>query len=263
MRHHPIAGALALALLLPPAAMAQDRVSVAKDPFDISSPNPQGVGEIEVTAGLVQERARNGAERGTTRLELQLETGIAENLELRFGQRGLHGRAAPRDSEETAPSWGGDTRFGLRWGVARENGPVPAVALIGELRTRTGESQPQYELATVLAVGKTLVEGERPFSAFVNLGWIAALAPEPGERPGRYTASLALGQHLTRDTVLVAAYVREQQDRDERDSSLLQAGFRHRLGEGLPTLGVAVGAGVGRDSPAWQLGAALVWTIGR
>jgi hypothetical protein len=243
-------------------ALAQERISVAEDPFNITSPSATPPGEVEVSVGGLYERARRGRDRSTYGAEVEIEAGIAPGLDLRVTQQGLYGRAAPRDAEETAPSWGGTSRLGLRWAAVRESGMVPGIGLLGEIRTDYGESKPTQEFRAAALVGKTLVEGANPISAYLNLGWTAAANPERGERPGRYDLAAALGYHLTADTALVVAYVREQQDRDERDSNIIQAGFRHRLGDRLPELGVAVGHGLGRDSPRWQAGVALLWTFG-
>jgi hypothetical protein len=56
--------------------------------------------------------------------------------------------------------------------------------------------------------------------------------------------------------------VREQQQRGERDFELVQAGIRHRLHGGGPVLGLAFGAGIGRDSPAFQVSVAAQWSFG-
>jgi hypothetical protein len=253
---------LATLLLLARPGLAQEEVSISEDPFDISSPSATPPGEVQVGIGGTYERARRGRNRGTYGGEFKIEAGLAPNLELRFGGSGAYGRTAPRDEEERAPSWGGTTRLGLRWELAEERGPLPAFGLLGEVRTEYGESRPVYEFEAVALFGKTLIEGERPVSAYLNLGWTTRADPQPGERPGRYNLAAAVGQAITPDTVLVAAYIREQQERGERDSNLVQAGFRHRLGDSLPVLGVALGAGIGRDSPRWQVGVALQWTFG-
>ena len=52
---------------------------------------------------------------------------------------------------------------------------------------------------------------------------------------------------------------REQQ---ERDFSLIQAGIRHRLTGSRAVVGLAAGAGIGRDSPSFQLAFAVQWDLG-
>lgn len=252
---------LAVMLTLPGEGLAQEEVSIAEDPVDITSPSATPPGEVQVTVGGNYERARRGRNRGTYGGEVEIEAGIALGLEFRLGQRGLYGRGGPRNEEATAPSWGGSTRLGLRWEVAEERGLLPAFGLLGEVRSDYGESRPVYEIDTVALFGKRLIEGERPVSAYLNLGWTTPLDPQLGERPGRYTAAVALGQAVSPDTVIVAAYMREQQERGERDSDLVQTGFRHRLADNGPILGVAIGAGLGHDSPRLQIGFALQWSL--
>ena len=51
--------------------------------------------------------------------------------------------------------------------------------------------------------------------------------------------------------VLVANALRESQERNQRDATILEVGLRHLVTEGV-ILGGAVGTGIGRDSPRFS-----------
>jgi hypothetical protein len=70
-----------------------------------------------------------------------------------------------------------------------------------------------------------------------------------------------VAQNLAQDTSLGLSYVREQQDRGDRDLNLVLAELSHRVSDGA-ILGVFAGAGIGRDSPRWQLGLTLKLLFG-
>jgi hypothetical protein len=262
-----------LSLLMPFIAAAQhEPLTLADDPFEITDPLAASPGEAELSIVGIYERARRGRHRGTVALQSEFEAGVATGLAFRIGQEGAYGNlqtrrrldaAAPMEgSEGRAPAWGGATRIGALYQIAEDRGTMPAIGLLGRVRAVYGPGRPTQEADVVALFGKTLGSGERPLGINMNLGWTRPFDPLPGERTGRYFVNASVGQAFTRDSVLVLTYVREQQERGERDFQLVQAGIRHRLGADGPVLGLAVGAGLGRDSPAFQLGLAVQWSFG-
>lgn len=260
-------------LILPILAAAQDEpLTLADDPFEITDPLAAPLGEAELSIVGIYERARRGRYRGTVALQTEFEAGVAPRLAFRIGQEGAYGNlqtrrrldaAASTESNDSGPpAWGGATRIGALYQIADDRGAMPAIGLLGRVRAVYGPGQPAQEADVVALFGKTLGGGERPLGINLNLGWTTPFSPLPGERSGRYFVNTSVGQALTRNNVLVLTYVREQQERGERDFSLVQAGIRHRLSRGGAVLGLAVGAGIGRDSPAFQLGFAVQWSFG-
>ena len=270
-----------LAVLLPlccagaaePGAV-EGPIELADDPFDISDPVAAAPGSAEMAVIGVYERARQGRVRGTFGGETELEFGVAPRLELRIGQSGAYGNLetrrrlgavsdltdAPVVREEAKA--GGTTRIGAMVQFTGEQGAVPALALLGRVRTLYGPGRTAYEAEGVLLAGKTIVGGERPLGVHLNLGWTTRLDPQPGDRTNRYLLNASLGQAVTQDTALVVTYARSQQERGDRDYSLLQAGLRHRLPGSGVVLGLAAGAGLSRDSPRFQLAFAVQWALG-
>ncbi|HEY8612375.1 MAG TPA: hypothetical protein VIL69_13915 [Roseomonas sp.] len=282
MRHRQplLASALLTAVLLTAPAAAQDEpIDLADDPFEISDPIAAAPGTAEIGFVGAYERARRGRVRDTWAGEMEIELGVAPRLELRIGQGGAHGNletrrrlgavsdlaegtgnaGTPEDGDR--PRWGGTTQFGALYQLSDDRGAAPAIGLLGRLRTLYGPGRTGYEAEGVVLIGKTISSGRLPFGAHVNLGWTTRLDPQPGERTNRYLLNASLGQAVTQDTALVVTYARSQQERGDRDFSLLQAGVRHRLPGGGPVLGLAIGTGLNRDSPRFQIAFAVQWAL--
>ncbi|MBD0270402.1 MAG: hypothetical protein ICV73_00610 [Acetobacteraceae bacterium] len=268
-------------LLLSPAAPAaaqEEPITLADDPFEITDPVTAPPGEAEMAVVGSYTRARRGRVRDTAGGDTELELGVAPRFSLRLGQTGAYGNLDVRrrlgfasaaegplasdDGGERA-YWGGSTRLGALYQIAEERGAVPAVGLLGRARMIYGPGRPAYETDLAALVGKTFArDGGLPFGVNLNLGWVARIDPLPGERPSRYFLNASFGQAVRHDTALVATYAREQQERGQRDFSLLQVGVRHRLRSGRTVLGLAGGFGTNRDSPRFELAFAVQWSFG-
>jgi hypothetical protein len=260
-----------LLLLAAPAAAQDEPLTLADDPFEITDPMAAAPGAAELSIVGIYERARRGRSRGTAALQTEFEAGVLPRLALRFGQEGAYGNLQTRRRLDAAdpggdggggPAWGGATRLGALVQLTEGRGALPVIGVLGRVRAVYGPGKPVQEGDLVALFGKSVGRGERQVGLNLNLGWTAPFEPLPGERAGRYFVNASVGRAVSRDTVLVLTYVHEQQQRGERDFSLVQAGVRHRLGGGGPVLGFAVGAGLNRDSPAVQVGFAVQWGFG-
>lgn len=279
MRYRLLPALAHVAILLPllaaavRSAVAQDEpIELADDPFEITDPiaAPPGAAEIGLVGSY--ERARRGRVRDTGGVEAELEMGIAPGLELRLGQTGAYGNLETRrklgtvadlsgNSDDAGQAlWGGATRLGAMYQLSDGRGGLPAAGLLGRVRTLYGPGRTGYETEAVALIGKTLRGGEYPFGIHVNLGWVARIDPQQGERPNRFLVNASVGQAVSRDTALVLTYAREQQERQDRDYSLVQAGVRHRLPSGT-VFGLAAGVGTNRDSLRFQIAFAMQWQL--
>lgn len=278
MLHRPrpalVAALLALGLPASPAAAQVEPIGLADDPFQITNPRASAPGEGGLTAIGSYDRARLGRARNTFGVETEAVLGVLPGLEVRFGQEGAYGNLETRrrldalgpdvgaTEEGTRPNWGGVTQFGALYQLTEERGALPTVGVIGRLRLIYGPGRPAREAEVLALVGKTVVGGERPLGIHLNLGSAVRLDPLPGERPNRYLFSLSIGQTVARDTALVVAYVREQQERGDPNYSLIQAGLRQRLTGWGTTFGLALGVGTNRGSPRAQVAFAFQWDLG-
>lgn len=266
--------------LAAPAAAQDEPITLADDPFEITDPVAAPPGEAEWAGVGSYTRARRGGVRGTAGAETELEVGVAPRLSLRLGQIGAYGNLEVRrrlgfavqgtgadvgaggdtssDSVERA-YWGGATRLGALYQVVEERGALPAFSVLGRGRVIYGPGRPAYETDLLALFGKTFTPpgGGLPFGLNLNLGWVARIEPLPGERPSRYLVNASVGQAVSLNTALVATYAREQQERGQRDFSLVQVGLRHRLPGGRTVLGVALGVGTNRDSPRYEVAFAV------
>lgn len=265
-------------LLLPtalPAAAQEEPITLADDPFEVTDPSAAPPGEAELAVVGSYTRARRGRVRDTAGAETELELGVTPRFTLRLGQIGAYGNLEVRrrlgfGSDETdasddsgrRPFWGGSTRIGALYQLAEERGALPAIGLLGRARTIYGPGRTAYETDAVALFGKTFAVGERPLGVSLNLGWVARIDPLPGERPSRYLINASIGRAVSHDTALVATYAREQQERGQRDFSLVQLGLRQRLPGGRAVVGLAAGVGTNRDSPRFEFALAMQWAIG-
>ena len=262
-----------------PAAAQDEPITLADDPFEITDPIAAPPGEAELAAVGSYTRARRGSVRGTGGVETELEVGVAPRLSLRMGQIGAYGNLEVRrrlgfsvqgtgadvgaggdassDSVQQA-YWGGATRFGALYQITEERGAVPTIGVLGRGRVIYGPGRPSYETDLAALFGKTFTPaGKLPLGLNLNLGWVARIDPLPGERPSRTFVNASVRQAVALNTALVATYAREQQERGQRDFSLVQVGLRQRLPGGRTVLGLAVGFGTNRDSPRYEVAFAV------
>ena len=272
---HPTAllATLLLWSVTPAFAAVEEPIELADDPFQITDPIAAKPGAAEAAFVGAYERARRGSVRNTGAVETQLSMGVVPGLELRIGQVGAYGNLETRRklgtvSDALTPSedggqaaWGGSTRIGALYEFSDGRGGYPAVAGLMRLRTLYGPGKPAYEAETMALIGRTFPFGQQAIGTHLNIGWASRLEPQPGERPNRYLVNASIGQAVSPVTALVLTYAREQQERGDRDYSLIQAGVRHRLRGDRFVLGLAAGFGTTRDTPRYQLAFALQWQL--
>ncbi|MBI0535690.1 hypothetical protein D9599_08900 [Roseomonas sp. KE2513] len=271
-----------LALLLfaaTPVAAQDEPIELADDPFEITDPIAAAPGTAEIGVVGAYERARQGRIRDTGALQTEYEIGVLPRLELRLGQTGAYGNletrrrlgtavdltdgdTLPQQQEERERARaGGTSGLGLLYQLSEERGAAPAVGLLGRIRTIYGPGRTAYEAEGVALVGKTFRPGRLPLGIHANFGWTTRIDPQPGDRTNRYLFNASIGQAVTSDLALVLTYALSQQERGNRDFSLLQAGLRYRLPNGA-VVGVAGGAGLNRDTPALQISVAVQFALG-
>ncbi len=238
------AASLALLLgMLPAVAAAQGGMRPQLGaPFATEDAFPQERGELQVQGTAQYDRTR----RGTDLLELSpaLQWGVAPGVELRLFSEYRFGNASDANRGTVTP--------GIFLQLTEERGPLPALAVIGEVEAPLGPGDRGTVLLLTAAASRTTGRGPGSWGLHLNAAWLTR--PDPGleERRDRYRFSGAVTHVVARDTSLVAEYVHERQEIGERDLSLVQAGLRQRFGEDT-TFGVLVGAGLNNDSPRFRI----------
>lgn len=266
-----------LVVVLPLAGRADEttpaeQMTLADDPFEITDPHSAGPGAAELSIVGIYERARRGGYRNTFALDTELQMGVVRNLEIRIGSLGAYGnldtRGRPATSSSSGgtdtnrPAWGGATRLGALYQISDGTGVLPVASILGRVRTVYGPGTPSHEGDVVALLAKTLGTGPRAIGINLNVGWTTRFNPMLGERPNLYSFTAAIGQSISMNSAVVLAYARRQQERHERDFSLVQIGLRYRMPGDGPILGFSVGAGTTRDTPAVQLSLAAQWSFG-
>lgn len=237
--------------------------ALMEDPFGIIGVAPIAAGGQTLSLGLGYSRARDGANRNLYGAALEAEAGLVRGLDLRFAQTAEYGPAAPYPADDTKRLWGGLSQLGLRWQILGEDGWRPALGVFGALRSAYGEtSGPSQSGQIVGLLSKTIIEGERPLALSLNAGWSELFNAAPGERAGRYEFAAGLTQNLAQNTSLGVSYLRNQQDRGEKDQNIIAAGLWHRLRPAGPIMAVGAGAGIGDDSPSFLVFASFKWLLG-
>ena len=263
MKHNLRHALLMLLFALPilPAHGAPE--PLMEDPFGIIGVAPTAAGGQTLSLGLGYSRAREGANRDLYGGALEAEAGLVRGLDLRFAQTAEYGPAAPYPADDAKRLWGGLSQLGLRWQILEEDGWRPALGVFGALRTAYGEtSGPSQSGQIVALLSKTIIEDPRPLALSANAGWSELFNAAPGERAGRYEFAAGLTQNLAQNTSLGVSYLRNQQDRGEKDQNIIAAGVWHRLAPAGPIMAAGAGAGIGDDSTSFLVFASFKWLFG-
>lgn len=234
---------LALALVAAAPAPAAARAEVDElGNLDNGLPNALDdafaaeTGSVELQGAVRHDRVRG---RDTVRLFPRLQIGIAPGLEA--GVSLPYTVGSGRDADR------GGAAVDLLYNPNREGRWLPAFALALDAAAPVGAGRRGVEAAVAAVASKTLdPAAERRLH--LNLGWLHRVRPDRDERRGAYRLAVGYSQRVSPDLVVILDYVRQRQDRGERDANVFEAGLHLRLADQV-TLGAAVGAGVGRDSP--------------
>lgn len=258
-----------LAVASPLVAEEVEQLTLADDPFETTDPHATDPGQAELAFVTIYERARQGSFRSRMSLDGEIQVGALPGLDIRFGQRSIYGNVESRGSVAArgiddgmgVPRWAGATRLGALYQFTDGEGVLPIISTVGRIRSTYSGDTPAYEGDFALLLGKTIGSGARAFGINLNLGWTSRLNPSLGERPNRYSLDVAMGRGISPNAVVALAYARRQQERGERDLNIVEAGIRYRLGSNGPVIGVALGAGMNRDSPLFQVNIGAQWAF--
>ncbi|TPG57723.1 hypothetical protein EAH89_09845 [Roseomonas nepalensis] len=144
----------------------------------------------------------------------------------------------------------GEVSAGALYNLNRETRWLPAFAVAVDASAPVGPGDRATQLQFTGVASRTIDPAGNK-RLHLNASWITRFAPSEDERHNRYRVVAGYSQRLGNDTALILDYVRERQERRERDANVIEIGFRQRLSEGV-TLGFGGGAGIGRDSPRYR-----------
>lgn len=193
-------------------------------------------GSVELQGAVRYDRIRG---RDVVRLFPRLQVGVAPGFEA--GVSLPYTVGSGRDANR------GGAAVDLLYNPIREGRWTPALAVALDAAAPVGAGRRGVETGLAVIATKTLDPAvER--RVHLDLAWLHRFRPDQDERRGGYRLAVGYSQRVSPDLVAILDYVRYRQDRGERDANLFEAGLHKRITDGV-TLGAAIGAGVGRDSP--------------
>ncbi|MGG5888802.1 hypothetical protein ACLF3G_16820 [Falsiroseomonas sp. HC035] len=250
IRRHGLCAALLLLGLAPAQAQEEAAAPDTGAPFSVGDAFTESRGDFQLELEGGFERTRQGRdlfEAGPT-----LKYGVTDRLELSLGGVYGFGDASGTNQGSVAP--------GVTYRLLDQSGWIPSVAVVAGVDLPFGPGH--GSIATDLGATASWITGRGPgaFGLHLTGAWVARPDPEEGERRHGHVLGAAISHVVTPETVLVAGYVEESQDRGEQARRLVEAGFSRALWENT-TLGVAAGAGLNDDSPRYRLRVALKYSF--
>ena len=226
-------------------AAASDAEALDVHDLDIFVPNTLDDAFVgEPGEAQLQGAGRYDRRRGHDELRLfpQLQVIPLRGLQLSFNVPYTF-RSGPEPDESAIG-------VGALYVLNDEKHVLPAFALSADYNAAIGPGDRGSELELAGIASKTL-EPTMQRRLHLNVAWIRRFDPSEEERRNSYRFAAGYSQLLSPNTVVIADYVRERQERGERDANVLELGFRHRAMERV-TLGIGAGAGIGHDSPRFR-----------
>jgi hypothetical protein len=249
-RHGLAATLLLLAAATPVLAQEEGAKPDTGAPFSVGDAftEERGSFQLELEGGF--ERSRQG--RDLFDAGPRLKYGVTDRLELSLGGNYGFGDASGANEGSVAP--------GVTYRVLDQSGWIPSIAVVAGVDLPFGPGH--GGIATDLGATASWTTGRGPgaFGLHLTGAWVARPDPEEGERRNGHVLGAAISHVVTPETVLVAGYVEESQDRGEQAQRLVEAGFSRELWRNT-SLGVAAGAGLNDDSPRYRLRAALKYSF--
>ena len=251
----PRAGRLTLAAMLagvalPAAAQAQtDHFNLEEGlPTRVEDAYPTAFRNRELQIGPQYERTGEGDDR--VLVNPRLEVGLLRNVQLGVTVPVLLGSADRTGS--------GDVEVDALYNFNAEGLDLPAFSLAARAAFPTGLARQGVDAEFKLLVTRSI--SNRLDRLHLNLVYLRAGDPAPGERQDRYAAVLGYSGRLGPDMILVADFVREQEREEGANSNVVELGLRRQMTP-LFVLSLGVGAGIGEESPDIRVTAGLQRTL--
>lgn len=215
------------------AASAADHSNIEEGlPIEIEDAYPIAYRGAELQGRFRYERQRSDTDQYL--LEPRLEVGVAPNAQMRIGAPFLLGTADHTGSR--------DLQLEGLYNFNQESVILPATALSLRLDLPTGVESAGVDTQIKFLATKTIGHAPAMQRLHLNAAWRHNAGRLPDERSDRYIVILGYSMRLGPDTILVADFVREQEQNRGSDANIVEAGLRYQL---TPLTVVVAGAGVG------------------
>ena len=234
-----LAGLTAIAL----PAQAADHTNLEEGlPTEVEDAYPIHYQGIEVQTEVRFETLGDGAE--ALKIEPRLEWGFAPNWQ---GRVTLPFNVLAEDDENALSAVGLEVFYNFN--TEGIHIPAFAVSLGAEIPT---EDDSGVELTLKGIMTKSIGRGNALDRLHLNVGYTFNTEAHEGERDGRLSAVLGYSRRLSPETMFVSDIAFEQEEQDDENSLILEAGLRHQVSP-LSVLSVGTGVGLTEDSPDFRL----------
>jgi len=243
-------GAVLLGLVAPATIQAQtDHFNLEEGlPTRVEDAYPTAFRNREFQVGPQYDRSNGGKDRFL--LNPRLEIGPFRNAEL--------GITVPVFLGSADKTGSGDIRVDALYNFNTESLALPALAVAARADFPTGIDRRGVDAEFKLLATRSI--GNRLDRLHLNVIYMRAGNPGPGERRDRYAVILGYSGRLGPDMILVANVLRELERDKGIESNLVELGVRRQV---TPLLVVALGAGagIGDESPDVRVTAGLQYTL--
>ncbi len=234
-----LACVVTLVALLPAPLLAADHSNLEEGlPIETADAKPLGYLGREFQSIFRYEESDDGVDSFV--IETRLEIGFPRNAQISIAQPWIMG--------EVEPDGIGNTTLEFFYNFNQETLSVPAFAVATGLEFDTMEEADGVDPFVNLIASKTIGDSWMFHQVHVNFYYQANDDVQPGERGGRYRASIAYSRRLNNQALLLVDFVREQEMEEDVEHNLVEAGVRYQLTPNVVLSGGA-GVGIGDESP--------------
>jgi hypothetical protein len=210
-------------------------------PVEVEETSPLAYGTQQIQGLIRYDRTDDGPEgNDLLYLEPRLLFSLGRNAEAGVGVSYVVGSAS--DAER------GSVDLEALYNFNQGLGFVPAIALEGSLQIPFGEQGENVETELKALASWSLGSEESSPKVYLNLSWLHLFDREPNQRGDRYRAAVGYGHPVSDDLMLVADVMREQEEDEDEDINLVEAGVRYRLTQQW-VLSAGAGLDIGDESP--------------
>jgi hypothetical protein len=231
-------------LLATAAARASDIHDLQRGlPLDVEDTTTADKGSVQLQ-GSARYEHQDGDD--LLFLEPQAQVGVTDNFHVEFNYPIIAGSGDRTGAGDVIVA--GLYRFYDEKGVDLRHHPLPSMAVKAEFELPTGVGSDGLDTTLRFIASKTVTQAESQDRVHLNLAWTHNAAAAGDERENFFSLILGYSRKLDDKTVVLADLIREQQEQERQDSTIIEAGLLRQLTDKL-TLGAGLGFGLGEDSP--------------
>jgi len=215
-------------------------------PLDVEDTTTSDKGSVQLQASARYEH-QDGDD--LLFLDPQVQVGVLDNFHVEFTYPVIAGSGDRTGAGDFIIA--GLYRFYDEQGAGFRDHPFPSMALKVEFELPTGVGSDGLDTTLRFIATKTVTQAESQDRVHLNLSWTHNAAAASDERENFFSLILGYSRKLDDKTVVLADLIREQQEQEGQDSTILEAGVLRQLTDKV-TVGAGLGFGLGDDSPDFR-----------